>query len=115
MRQLQRASVANEVSADKTDKRAQRQAAAALRQQLAPLRKQADQLEKQLDTLHKKLTALETVLADNSLYEQAQKEQLKQHLSTQSELLQQQAQLEETWLNSLEELEALQSKIEANL
>ena len=74
-----------------------------------------DQLEKQLDTLHKKLTALETVLADNSLYEQAQKEQLKQHLSTQSELLQQQAQLEETWLNSLEELEALQSKLEANL
>ncbi len=115
LRQLQPSISSNEVSADKTDKRAQRQAAAALRQQLAPLRKQADQLEKQLDTLHKKLTALETVLADNSLYEQAQKEQLKQHLSTQSELLQQQAQLEETWLNSLEELEALQSKLEANL
>ncbi len=70
---------------------------------------------KQLDTIQKELTALETVLADNSLYEQAQKDQLKQHLSKQSELLQQQAQLEETWLNSLEELEALQSELEANL
>jgi ATP-binding cassette subfamily F protein 3 len=54
-------------------------------------------------------------LADNSLYEQSQKDQLKQHLSTQSTLLQQQAQLEETWLGSLEELEALQNKLEANL
>ncbi len=82
---------------------------------MAPLRKHADKLEKQLDTIQKELTALETVLADNSLYEQAQKDQLKQHLSKQSELLQQQAQLEETWLNSLEELEALQSELEANL
>ena len=115
LRQLQPSISSNEGSADKTDKRAQRQAAAALRQQLAPLRKHADKLEKQLDTIQKELTALETVLADNSLYEQAQKDQLKQHLSKQSELLQQQAQLEETWLNSLEELEALQSELEANL
>ncbi len=100
---------------DKVDRRAQRQAAAALRTQLAPLRKQADALEKKLDTIQKELSALETLLADNSLYEQAQKEQLKQHLSKQSELQQQQNQLEETWLNGLEELETLQAELEANL
>ncbi len=82
---------------------------------LAPLRKHAETLEKKLDKIQQELLALETVLADNSLYEQAQKDQLKQHLGQQSELLQQQAQLEETWLNSLEELEALQSELEASV
>ena len=55
------------------------------------------------------------LLADNSLYEQAQKDQLKQHLSTQTRLLQQQAELEEAWLASLEELEALQNELEESL
>ncbi|MBC6961343.1 MAG: ATP-binding cassette domain-containing protein [Nitrosomonas sp.] len=98
-------------SPDKVDRRAQRQAAAALRKQLAPLRKHTDTLEKQLDNIQKELQALEIILADNSLYEQPQKDQLKQHLSQQANLLQKQVKLEETWLNNLEELELLQSEL----
>ncbi|SCX12663.1 ATP-binding cassette, subfamily F, member 3 [Nitrosomonas eutropha] len=99
-------------SPDKVDRRAQRQAAAALRKQLAPLRKHTDTLEKQLDNIQKELQALETILTDNNLYEPPQKEQLKQHLNQQTNLLQQQVKLEETWLNNLEELELLQSELE---
>ena len=113
----QQASMAGEVvdNFDKVDRKAQRQAAAEMRKKLAPLRKQADTQEKQLDKIQHELQDLETVLADNSLYEQAQKDQLKQLLGKQSQLLQQQAQLEEAWMESLEELEALQSELEANI
>ena len=42
---------------ERTDKRAQRQAAAALRQQLAPHKREADKLERELGGLHEKLAA----------------------------------------------------------
>src|SRR5690554_4588561 len=115
LRQQSAAAPPSEPAADKVDRRAQRQAAAEMRKQLAPLRKQAETLEKQLDRMQHELLALETLLADNSLYEQDKKEQLKDCLSKQSQLLQQQAQVEETWLNSLEELELLQSELEASV
>ena len=102
-------------NSDKVDRKAQRQAAAEMRKKLAPLRKQADTQEKQLDKIQHELQELETILGDNSLYEQAQKDLLKQHLGKQSQLLQQQAQLEEAWMESLEELEALQSELEASV
>jgi ATP-binding cassette subfamily F protein 3 len=97
---------------DKVDRRAQRQAAAALRKQLAPLRKHTDTLEKQLDNIQKELQTLEIILANHSLYDPPQKEQLKQYLSKQTNLLQKQVKLEETWLNNLEKLELLQSELE---
>ncbi len=53
-------------NADKTDKRAQRQAAAALRQQLAPRKKAADKLEKELGAVHGQLAALEARLGDSA-------------------------------------------------
>ena len=115
LRQQSAAAPPSEPAADKVDRRSQRQAAAEMRKQLAPLRKQAETLEKQLDRMQHELLALETLLADNSLYEQDKKEQLKDCLSKQSQLLQQQAQVEETWLNSLEELELLQSELEASV
>lgn len=99
----------------KIDRRAQRQASAALRKQLAPLRKQANLLEKQLDNIQKELQILETILADNCLYEPQQKDLLKQHLSQQASLLKKQTELEETWLNNLEELELLESELEKNV
>ena len=46
---------ATSASGDKTDKRAQRQAAAALRQQLAPHKREVEKLEKQLGEVHEKL------------------------------------------------------------
>lgn len=99
---------------ERTDKRAQRQAAAALRQQLAPHKREADKLEKQLGEVQEKLAAIEAQLADAQLYEAARKDELKQRLAEQSTLKAREAQLEEAWLACLETLEALQAELESS-
>src|SRR5690554_575784 len=63
--------VSAEPAAERTDKRAQRQAAAALRQQLAPHKREAEKLERQLGEVQEKLAAIESQLADAQLYEAA--------------------------------------------
>ncbi|MOA25281.1 putative ABC transporter ATP-binding protein YheS [compost metagenome] len=98
-------------SADKTDKRAQRQAAAALRQQLAPLKRSADKLEKDLGGVHEQLAALETRLGDSALYEAARKDELRTLLAEQATLKGREAELEEAWLLALEQLEALEAEL----
>ncbi|MEZ3184780.1 ATP-binding cassette domain-containing protein [Pseudomonas sp. LM13] len=103
-----------EPAVDKTDKRAQRQAAAALRQQLAPHKRQADKLEKDLAGVHEKLAALETRLGDSALYEVARKDELRELLAQQAELKVREGELEEAWLEALETLEALQAQLEAS-
>ncbi|HAG20186.1 MAG TPA: ABC transporter ATP-binding protein, partial [Pseudomonas sp.] len=113
-RARQQPAVAAEAIADKTDKRAQRQAAAALRQQLAPHKRQADKLEKDLAGVHEKLAALETRLGDSALYEAARKDELRQLLAQQAELKVREGELEEAWLEALETLEALQAQLEAS-
>lgn len=115
LRQQQPEATTAAPSSERVDRRAQRQAAAELRKKLAPLRKQADTLEKQLDQVQQELDSVEALLADNSLYEHEHKDQLKEQLSRQTLLTQQQAELEENWLNSLEELEALKTELEAKL
>ena len=97
---------------DKTDKRAQRQAAAALRQQLAPHKREAEKLEKELGKLQEKLTAVEDKLGDSGLYEAARKDELRGLLAEQAALKVREAELEETWLEALEILEALQQQLE---
>ena len=52
--------------------------------------------------------AIEEKLADNSLYDEANKEQLKQLLSQQSENTQALRDVEEQWLMASEEIESLQ-------
>ena len=99
-------------AADKTDKRAQRQAAAALRQQLAPHKKQAEKLEQELGKVQEKLAVVETQLGDSGLYEAARKDELRQRLAEQAQLKAREAELEETWLLALETLEALQQQLE---
>jgi len=101
-----------EGAADKTDKRAQRQAAAALRQQLAPHKKQADKLEQELGKVQEKLAGVETQLGDSGLYESARKDELRQRLAEQAQLKAREAELEEAWLLALETLEALQQQLE---
>ncbi|WP_417702292.1 ribosomal protection-like ABC-F family protein [Pseudomonas sp.] len=101
-----------EGAADKTDKRAQRQAAATLRQQLAPHRKQADKLEQELGKVQEKLAAVEAQLGDSGLYESARKDELRQRLAEQAQLKAREAELEEAWLVALETLEALQQQLE---
>ncbi|MBA1237937.1 MULTISPECIES: ATP-binding cassette domain-containing protein [Stutzerimonas stutzeri subgroup] len=103
-----------EPAADKTDKRAQRQAAAALRQQLAPHKREADKLEKDLAVVHDKLAELETRLGDSALYDVARKDELRELLAKQAELKVREGELEEAWLEALETLEGLQAQLEAS-
>jgi ATP-binding cassette subfamily F protein 3 len=111
---VRQAPVSNgEGSLDKTDKRAQRQAAAALRQQLAPLKRETDKLEKELGQLHASLAAVEARLGDSGIYEAASKNQLRDALAEQAKLKSREADLEERWLEALETLEALQAELEA--
>ena len=111
---VRQAPVSNgEGNLDKTDKRAQRQAAAALRQQLAPLKREADKLEKELGQLHASLVAVEARLGDSGIYEAASKNQLRDALAEQAKLKSREADLEEHWLEALETLEALQAELEA--
>ncbi|MGH8355686.1 MAG: ATP-binding cassette domain-containing protein, partial [Pseudomonas sp.] len=98
-------------TADKTDKRAQRQAAAALRQQLAPHKREADKLEKELGKVHERLAALETRLGDAALYEAARKDELRDLLAEQARLKSREAELEEAWLAALEQLEGLEQQL----
>lgn len=101
------------VNPDKADKKAQRQAAAALRQQLAPHKREADKLEVELGKLHEKLQKIETSLGDSGLYEAARKDELRDLLAEQARLKVREAELEEAWMQALELLETLQAELEA--
>jgi ATP-binding cassette subfamily F protein 3 len=103
----------SESNLDKTDKRGQRQAAAALRQQLAPHKREADKLEKELGQLHEQLVGVEARLGDSAIYEAARKEQLRELLAEQAALKGREADLEERWMTALETLETLQQALEA--
>ena len=97
---------------DKTDKRAQRQAAAVLRQQLAPHKREVEKLEKQLGEVQQALAGLDARLGDGGLYEMARKDELRQLLAEQASLKAREAQLEEHWLEKLERLEGMQQELE---
>ncbi|QKF50730.1 ATP-binding cassette domain-containing protein [Pseudomonas graminis] len=101
------------VNVDKTDKKAQRQQAAALRQQLAPHKREADKLEKELGTLHEKLAKIEAALGDSGIYEAANKDKLRDLLADQAKLKSREAELEEAWMEALELLESMQAELEA--
>ncbi|QEY65508.1 ATP-binding cassette domain-containing protein [Metapseudomonas lalkuanensis] len=101
------------VNPDKTDKRAQRQAAAALRQQLAPHKKEADKLEKELGKVQEQLAGVEERLGDAAIYDAARKDELRDLLAEQARLKGREAELEEAWLLALETLEELQRQLEA--
>ncbi|MBK0059069.1 ATP-binding cassette domain-containing protein [Pseudomonas sp. S44] len=101
------------VNPDKTDKKAQRQAAAALRQQLAPHKKAADKLENELGQVHAQLAEIETALGDSGLYDAARKDELRDLLARQTKLKQREGELEEAWMEALETLESMQAELEA--
>jgi len=101
------------VNLDKTDKKAQRQAAAALRQRLAPHKRDADRLEKELGELHEKLAKVDASLADSAIYEQARKNDLRDLLAQQAKLKVREGELEEAWMAALELYETLQAELEA--
>ncbi|MCU1725066.1 MULTISPECIES: ATP-binding cassette domain-containing protein [unclassified Pseudomonas] len=101
------------VNPDKTDKKAQRQAAAALRQQLAPHKREADKLEAELGKLHAELAKVEASLGDSGVYEAARKDELRDLLARQAQLKSREAELEEAWMEALEVLENMQAELEA--
>ena len=98
--------------ADKTDKRAQRQAAAALRQQLAPHKREAEKLEKELGKVQQSLATVEERLGDSGIYEATRKDELKDLLVQQARFKTRESELEESWLIALETLEDLQRQLE---
>ncbi|MFY0728428.1 ATP-binding cassette domain-containing protein [Pseudomonas sp. NFX15] len=101
------------VNPDKTDKKAQRQAAAALRQQLAPHKREADKLEAELGKLHEKLAKIDVSLGDSDIYEPLRKNELRDLLAEQAKLKVREAELEEAWMQALELLESMQAELEA--
>ncbi|SEL72028.1 ATP-binding cassette, subfamily F, member 3 [Pseudomonas sp. NFIX51] len=101
------------VNPDKTDKKAQRQAAAALRQQLAPHKREADKLETELGKVHERLAKIEASLGDSGIYEAARKDELRDLLAEQARLKVREGELEEAWMEALELLESMQAELEA--
>ncbi|BCX71160.1 ribosomal protection-like ABC-F family protein [Pseudomonas izuensis] len=101
------------VNPDKTDKKAQRQAAAALRQQLAPHKREADKLEAELGKLHEKLAKIDASLGDSDIYEPMRKNELRDLLAEQAKLKVREAELEEAWMEALELLESMQAELES--
>ncbi|MCJ8169568.1 ATP-binding cassette domain-containing protein [Atopomonas sediminilitoris] len=98
--------------APKVDRKAQRQAAAALRQQLAPQKKACDKLEQQLEKVQGQLAEVEQQLGDSSLYDAHRKDDLKALLNQQTTLKIQVDELEEAWMTALEQLETLQASLQ---
>lgn len=87
------------------NKKQQRQDAAESRKLLQPLRNKLKTLEKQIDELSHAQTGIQARLADNSLYDEANKANLTALLTEQANIAQTLAQAEEAWLALSEELE----------
>ncbi|MBU2967101.1 ATP-binding cassette domain-containing protein [Amphritea sp. 2_MG-2023] len=92
------------------EKKEQKRLEAERRNALRPLRKAIDKLEATLDKVTQELQQVETSLADVSLYEEGNKEQLKRQLQQQGELQQKADAIESEWMEKLEELEQLESE-----
>ncbi len=102
----------SEVDEVKVDRKAQRQDAARKRQKLSPLRSQINKLEKRMEKKQAQLGEVESRLADNALYEEANKSLLTDTLYEQRDLQQQLSRCEEEWLSLNDELEQLQAEVQ---
>jgi ATP-binding cassette subfamily F protein 3 len=97
-------------ASDGLTRKDQRRQDAEKRQQLQPLKKKLQQLEKQIDTLGGKRDTINAKLADPEIYNEANKEKLKQLLREKGEVDQSLSETEEQWLELGEELEAAQAE-----
>lgn len=87
------------------DKKTKRQQAAELRSLLAPLKKAVTQAEKSMAKIEPTLAAIEQRLADPSIYEQSNKDELKTLLAQQAELKEAMEEHEMEWMDATEQLE----------
>jgi ATP-binding cassette subfamily F protein 3 len=84
---------------------------AEIRRQVSPLKKSVDKLEAQVEKLQEQLDQHEQLLADTSLYEAAQKDQLQKVLTEQADCTKSLGEFEESWMEKLEELEELTAQL----
>jgi len=110
------APVISEVTASPTtsklDKEALRKEAAQRREQTRPIRKNIEKCETQIEKFQSRLVAIETLLADSSLYEANRKDDLLKLMNEQTELKQKLEQAEEQLLELMMQLEELESSFD---
>ena len=82
-----------------------------IRKQLSPIKKRVDKLEQEVESLQKSLADIETQLADTQLYEATNMASLQTILQSQTHLIKTLQDVEENWMEGLEELEALEQQL----
>ncbi|UJF25263.1 ATP-binding cassette domain-containing protein [Suttonella sp. R2A3] len=93
-------------------RQAQKRHEAEKRRALQPLNQQLKRTEDKLASVQQKLTALEQQLADSALYEAENKAQLNEVLAAQTAATREHSDLEATWLEVMEEIEAASARWE---
>lgn len=93
------------------DKKEQKRLEAERRAQLRPLKKAIEKLEATQEKLSQQQQQIELQLSDNSIYDEANKEQLKQLLQQQAETQKQAEEAELDWLDKMEQLEELEAQV----
>ncbi len=88
-------------------RRARRQATAEAKAALRPLKKRIDQALARIEQLDAEILEVESLLADQTLYESSRREELQALLQKQGELQQRKAAAESDWMEAESELEAL--------
>lgn len=110
------APVISEVTAppttSKLDKEALRKEAAQRREQTRPIRKNIEKCETLIEKFQSRLVAIETLLADSSLYEANRKDDLLKLMNEQTDLKQKLEQAEEQLLELMMQLEELESSFD---
>lgn len=101
---LAESNAANESADAKKDRKREE---AAKRQKLSPLKKELTKIEKQTNEYQSRLDQIEEQLADTSLYQDENKQQLKQLLDDQADTKKELELAEEKWFELTEEIEAL--------
>ena len=94
-------------SAAKVNKKEQRQQTAEIRKAQAPIKNRIKRVEQKMSQTQKRLAELETVLADDLLYQPEQKPKLEDFIFEQTQQRNQLESLEENWLSLNEKLEAI--------
>lgn len=100
----------SEQSESAEQKRDRKREAAAQRQALSPLKKACQKLEAQMEQLQDHLLQLESKLADASLYQDENKNKLKQCLSEQAEARSKLEAAELEWMDLSEQIEELEAR-----
>lgn len=89
----------------KLNKKEARQKSAEKRLQIKALRARANKLEKELSLKQNRLAEIEAKLAESSLYEDEQKDELNKFLRERAQLVSATSSLEEEWLSAIAEME----------